>query len=46
MKVDDFRNLVHKLKISYKFQLIYPLFKSLDQDNSGLIELNEFEKFI
>ena len=38
--------MIAKLKISVERKYIHPFFKYIDQDNSGIIDYPEFEKYI
>ena len=38
--------MIAKLKISVERRYVYPFFKVVDQDNSGTISYDEFERYI
>jgi len=46
LTIDEVTNMIAKLKISVERKYVYPFFKLVDADNSGGIELQEFEKYI
>jgi Ca2+-binding EF-hand superfamily protein len=46
LTIDEVTNLIAKLKISVERKYVYPLFKTIDKDNSGGIEFPEFEAYV
>ena len=46
LTIDEVNNLIAKLRISVERKYIYPFFKSIDQNNSGAIEFDEFESYM
>jgi Ca2+-binding EF-hand superfamily protein len=42
LTIDEWTNLIYKLKISVDRKFVYPYFKTVDKDNSGAIEYQEF----
>jgi len=46
LTIDEVTNLIAKLRISVERKFIYPFFKTVDQNNSGAIEYDEFEAFL
>jgi len=42
----EMTNMIAKLRISVERKFIYPFFKIVDANNSGVIEYNEFEAYI
>ena len=46
LTIDEFTNMIAKLKISVERRYVYPFFKVVDQDNSGTISYDEFERYI
>lgn len=46
LTIDEMTNMIAKLKISVERKYIYPFFKVIDTNNSGAIELNEFESYV
>lgn len=42
MTIDEWTNLIYKLKISVDRKFVYPFFKTIDKNNSGGIEFDEF----
>lgn len=42
LTIDEWTNLIYKLKISVDRKFVYPYFKTVDKDNSGAIEYPEF----
>ena len=45
LTIDEWTNLIYKLKISVDRKFVYPYFKTIDKDNSGAIEYAEFEAY-
>lgn len=46
LTIDEVTNLIAKLRISVERKFIYPFFKIVDGNNSGVIEYDEFEAYI
>jgi Ca2+-binding EF-hand superfamily protein len=46
LTIDEWTNLIYKLKISVERKFVYPFFKTIDKNNSGGIEYEEFEAYI
>lgn len=46
MTIEELTNLIIKFKISVERKFIYPYFKTIDRNNSGAIEYDEFEEYI
>lgn len=46
LTIDEMTNMIAKLRISVERKFIYPFFKIVDANNSGVIEFNEFEAYI
>jgi Ca2+-binding EF-hand superfamily protein len=46
LTIDEVTNLIAKLRISVERKFIYPFFKVVDQNNSGVIEYEEFEAYV
>jgi Ca2+-binding EF-hand superfamily protein len=46
LTIDEMTNMIAKLKISVERKYIYPFFKAVDANNSGAVEMEEFEKFV
>jgi len=46
LTIDEVTNLICKLRISVERKFIYPFFKTIDKNNSGAIEYDEFEAFL
>lgn len=46
LTIDEMTNMIAKLRISVERKFIYPFFKIVDANNSGVIEYNEFEAYI
>jgi Ca2+-binding EF-hand superfamily protein len=46
LTIDEFTNMIAKLKISVERRYVYPFFKVVDQDNSGTISYDEFERYV
>ena len=46
LTIDEVTNLIAKLRISVERKFIYPFFKIVDANNSGVIEYDEFEAYI
>ena len=44
--LDEWTNLIYKLKISVERRYVYPFFKMIDKDESGGIEYKEFTDYI
>ena len=42
LTIDEWTNLIYKLKISVDRKFVYPYFKTIDKNNSGAIEYEEF----
>ncbi len=45
LTIDEWTNLIYKLKISVDRKFVYPYFKTIDKNNSGAIEYEEFEAY-
>lgn len=46
LTIDEMTNMIAKLRISVERKFIYPFFKIIDANNSGVIEYPEFEAYI
>lgn len=46
MTIDEVTNLITKLRISVERKFIYPFFKIVDANNTGVVEYEEFEAYI
>ena len=46
LTIDEVTTMIAKLKISVERKYVHPFFKVIDQDNSGDILFEEFERFI
>ncbi len=46
LTIDEFTNMIAKLKISVERKYVHPFFKYVDNDNSGSVEYAEFERYI
>ena len=46
LTIDEVTNLIAKLRISVERKFIYPFFKIVDSNNSGVIEYEEFDAYI
>ena len=46
MTIDEWTNLIYKLKISVERKFVYPFFKTVDKNNSGGVEYEEFEAYV
>jgi Ca2+-binding EF-hand superfamily protein len=42
LTIEEVNNLIAKLRISVERKYIYPFFKTIDTNNSGAIEYDEF----
>jgi hypothetical protein len=46
LTIEEFTNLIIKYKISVERKFIYPFYKTVDKNNSGAVEFEEFEDYI
>lgn len=46
LTIDEITNMIAKLKISVERRCVYPFFKIIDNNNSGGVEYEEFEKYL
>ena len=46
LTLDEWTNLIYKLKISVERRYVYPFFKIVDKDESGGIDQDEFTAYI
>lgn len=46
LTIDETTTMIAKLQISVERKMVYPFFKTIDRDNSGAIEFEEFESYI
>lgn len=46
LTIDEFTNMIAKLKIAVERKYVYPFFKIIDANNSGGVEYPEFENYI
>lgn len=46
LTIDEMTRLIAKVKISVERRFVYPFFKTVDKDNSGGIEYDEFEAYV
>lgn len=46
MTIDELTSMIAKLKISVERKYVRPFFKTMDADNSGGIEIEEFEAYL
>lgn len=46
LTIDEVTNLIARLQISVERKFVYPFFKVIDSNNSGVIEFEEFQQYI
>ena len=46
LTIDEWTNMIAKLKISVDRKYVYPFFKFVDQDNSGTVSAEEFIDYV
>ena len=46
LTIDEFTNMIAKIKIAVERKYIHPFFKSIDRNNSGMITLQDFETYV
>lgn len=46
LTIDEWSNMISKLKIAVERKYVYPFFKFVDQDNSGNVSAEEFIEYV